>query len=139
MIALNRRAATASVALRWKLAIAAWSEARSTSYAASWCATGVIPASRLRPGSAGTATVPPSARMPAMSRSPTARSARAGIAWDGWKPLSSRADCARTSTPVTTVTHRVVPQPSARPASSATARYAGSMSLMPPPLWTRAA
>ncbi len=47
-------------------------------------------------------------------------------------------DWARTSTPAAMVTHRGELPPSARPASSATARYAGSTSLMVPPLFTRA-
>jgi len=59
----------------------------------------------------------------AISRSPAARVALEGIAWDEWELASRNTDWARTRTPATVVTrHRAGPPPSARPASSATAR-----------------
>ena len=138
MMALNLCVVIAFSALLRKLAIAVLSVACSTSATACGCAAGAIPASRLMAGSAGTATSPPSARMPATSRSPAARSALAGIALDGWQLASRMTDWARTSTPDAVVTHRVELLPSARPARSATARYAGSTSLTAPPVFIRA-
>src|ERR1700722_12766874 len=138
MKALNRWVVTASSAPRRKLAFAARLVDPSTSDTAPGCAAGAIPASRLRAGSMGTATSPTNARMPAISRSPTARSALVGIAWDGWQPASRMIDWVRTSRPAAVVTHRGELPPSARPASSATARKAGSTSLRVPPLFARA-
>ena len=60
-------------------------------------------------GSVGTATSPPSARIPAISLIPAARPALAGSACDGWALASRKTDWARTSTPATVVTRRPVP------------------------------
>ena len=61
--------------------LAAGSEARRMSSAATWSATAGSPAMQPRPGSVGTATVPPSARRPDVSRGrPAVRAGREGMA-----------------------------------------------------------
>ena len=98
----------------------AGSEARSTSSVAPWWATAGSPASRSRPGSEGTAIVPPRARIPDISRRPAARSAFVGIAWLARKPLTSTASCAMTSAAAAAATHRPA-SPARQPAIRARA------------------
>ena len=98
MIALNRRAATARGGAAPEARDARPGPRRAARRPPRPGARpAACPASRLRPGSAGTATVAAErAHARDVSRSPTARSALAGIAWAGRKPLTSTASWAMT-------------------------------------------